>query len=370
MQSAVADHIVAEHCGLLSLQEQAVTGYRTRCDLLTAQKGMIESEVPGMVSVALTLERARDPVLGMVEVQRSAQAFRESTFLAPVRYPLANDYAFTYELPVEKIIAIIDNKIQTAPPGMTVERIIDSMMDDIVLEIGEEQLVALEEKKERTGRNDTGDNVLDMVMDIRDNAEMGRPVTMEGLDHLVEQVKDRQARNDIGMKMVLEREEMVIGDEMKALDDGSWNARIRESTQQDLHESYKHRVGQLHGAHNTPTKRKDMKAKGLIAVSGFKTMTRDEKYDMYERAWGEGGREEAIRTLDAIAKGRSAPPPESLAGETVQDLAQAFEETVEGIVPGRVAVTGDNERKTHGTYGESLDERTVDPRRTEHSQLL
>ena len=122
MESAVADEIVRRQCGLLSHQQRAVLGYRTMKDVVKAEEYLLGTEVPGVAEAVAKSLKGKDPLQGMLALQRSAIQLRTATMFDTVKLVAPADYAFSTQFPVQKLLSILENQIVTALPGMTTDR--------------------------------------------------------------------------------------------------------------------------------------------------------------------------------------------------------------------------------------------------------
>ena len=248
MESAVADEIVRRECGILSDRQRAKLGFRTLKGVVHAQEALLQTEVPGVAEAVAKSLKGKDPLQGMLALQRSAIQLRTATIFDPVKLVAPADYAFSTQFPVQKLLMILENQMITALPGVNANQIVDE---------GSAQ----------------------------------------------KQAKQTEL-------------------------DTKYHNQIVSAGITKLAESYKHRIGALHGYHSSAKKTRDMKAAGLVAPSTFRqpkqgTLTREEQYAMFKRAWGDH-RMGAITSLNLIVEGGDV----DLSDETpeIKELASEFEE--------------------------------------------
>ena len=338
MESAVADEIVRRQCGLLSTKQRAVLGYRTMKDVIKAEEYLLGTEVPGVAEAAAKSLKGKDPLQGMLALQRSAIQLRTATIFDPVKLVAPADYAFSTQFPVQKLLSILENQIVTALPGMTTNMIVDDFLDNMMLELDEAQT------KELAKTGDIGNPFLNKILAAKNRAAArgDSDETIDELDKLLTEAKDFQDRHTYTEKVLVEREGMVeeeLGQAEDALGsahkqakqtelDTKYHNQIVSAGITKLSESYKHRIGTLHGYHSSTKRTNDMKEAGLVAPSAFRqgTLTREEKYAMFKRAWGDH-RMGAITSLNAIVEGGRVDMSEET--PEVKELAKEFEEEVE-----------------------------------------
>ena len=343
MESAVADEIVRRECGLLSHQQRAVLGYRTMKGVVHAEESLLETEVPGVAEAVAKSLKGKDPLQGMLALRRSAIQLRTATMFDPVKLVAPADYAFSTQFPVQKLLMILENQMITALPGMNANMIVDEFIENMMLELDEEQT------KELAKTGDIGNPFLNKILAAKNRAiaRGDSDETIAELDTLLAEAKDFQDRHTYTEKVLVEREGMVeeeLGQAEDALGTAQKQAKQTEVDPKyhnqivgagitKLAESYKHRIGTLHGYHTSPQRTRDMKAAGLIAPSAFRqtktnqskqgTLTREEQYAMFKRAWGDH-RMGAITSLNLVAEGGTV----DMSDETpqIQELAADIEE--------------------------------------------
>ena len=263
----------------------------------------------------------------MLEVQRSAQQaqMRAGNPFDRTMLPLANEFSFGYELPVAKILAIIQDHIQTAPQGIESAVIVENIVDAVALEIGEDKMEEMIAKKEETGRS-SGDRITDIIVDMKMNVEAGRQVKSSELDALIERVRDREERTQIGFKTLVAQGNEAFDDQMNAEDKADlegFRSKYKESSFKDLDSVYHQQLFARHGKTSTAERVLALKQAGLQAPTNYKTLNREERYLMFERLWGTDY-QGALDALDAIAMGRKAN--KALATEAVAQVAGEFGE--------------------------------------------
>ena len=302
------DAMVRQKCGLLTEEQRAMLKYRKVGDILQAEQRILNSGVPGASELAETLLGV-NPVRGMLEVQRSAQQaqMRAGNPFDRTSLPLANEYSFGYELPVDKILAIIQDHIQTAPRGIDSAVIVENIVDAVALEIGEDKMEEMIAKKEETGRS-SGDRITDIIVDMKMNVEAGRQIKSSELDDLIERVRDREERTQIGFKTLVAQGNEAFDDQMNAEDKADlegFRSKYKEHNFKDLNKLYHQQLFARYGKQPTPERGVALKQAGLQAPTNYKNLTREERYLMFERLWGldyQG----ALDALDALATGRGA----------------------------------------------------------------
>lgn len=338
MESAVADEIVRRECGLLSDRQRAKLGFRTLKGVVHAQEALLQTEVPGVAEAVAKSLKGKDPLQGMLALQRSAIQLRTATIFDPVKLVAPADYAFSTQFPVQKLLMILENQMITALPGVNANQIVDEFIENMMLELDEAQT------KELAKTGDIGNPFLNKILAAKNRAiaRGDSDETVQELDSLLAEAKDFQDRHTYTEKVLVEREGMVeeeLGQAEDALGsaqkqakqtelDTKYHNQIVSAGITKLAESYKHRIGALHGYHSSAKKTRDMKAAGLVAPSTFRqpkqgTLTREEQYAMFKRAWGDH-RMGAITSLNLIVEGGDV----DLSDETpeIKELASEFEE--------------------------------------------
>ena len=314
MESAVADEIVRRECGLLSHQQRAVLGYRTMKGVVHAEESLLETEVPGVAEAVAKSLKGKDPLQGMLALQRSAIQLRTATIFDPVKLVAPADYAFSTQFPVQKLLMILENQMITALPGMNANMIVDEFIENMMLELDEEQT------KELAKTGDIGNPFLNKILAAKNRAA-ARGDSDETIDEREAMVEEElgQAEDSLGTAQKQAKQTEV---------DTKYHNQIVGAGITKIAESYKHRIGSLYGYHPSQKKTRDMKAAGLLAPSAFRqpkqgTLTREEQYAMFKRAWGDH-RMGAITSLNLVAEGGTV----DMSGETpqIQELAADIEE--------------------------------------------
>lgn len=338
MESAVADEIVRRECGILTHQQRAVLGYKTMKGVVHAEESLLETEVPGVAEAVAKSLKGKDPLQGMLALRRSAIQLRTATMFDPVKLVAPADYAFSTQFPVQKLLMILENQMVTALPGMNANMIVDEFIENMMLELDEAQT------KELAKTGDIGNPFLNKILAAKNRAiaRGDSDETIGELDTLLAEAKDFQDRHTYTERVLVEREGMVeeeLGQAEDALGsaqkqakqtavDTRYHNQIVGAGITKIAESYKHRIGALYGYHPSTKKTQDMKAAGLLAPSAFRqpkqgTLTREEQYAMFKRAWGDH-RMGAITSLNLVAEGGTV----DMSGETpeIRQLASEIEE--------------------------------------------
>lgn len=331
------DGMIRQKCGLLTEEQRSMLKYRKVGGILQAEQRILNSGVAGASELAETLLGV-NPVKGMLELQRSAQQaqLRAENPFDRTMLPLANEYSFGYELPVDKILAIIQDHIQTAPQGIESAVVLENIIDAVSLEIGEDNMEEMIAKKEETGRS-SGDPIRDMLVDMKMKQEAGRQIKSSEFDALYDKIKDSQERTQVGFRTLIAQGNEAFDDQMVAEDKADlegFRSKYKEHNFKDLDRVYHSELFARHGKHPTPQRKQALEQAGLQAPTNYKNLTREERYLMFERLWGldyQG----ALDALDAVALGRKP---------TTQMAGGAGLEQVAGVL-GEAGFTGDEQER-------------------------
>ncbi len=327
MNYAKDDIMVRAICGTLTERERSAIKYRKVKDILMGEQTLLESGIQGAPKLAKTLLGA-NPVLGMLELQRSATQtqIRSENPFDRTRLAYANQYAFTPEVPINTFMDIFNHHLLTSPSGIPDGVIVDNMLEDMVLALGEDQIAEAMEKKDETGSFGTGDPLSDGLMEMMEQVRRGERPDESKIKNLLDRAKDLRERSDIGMKTMIEREEMALDEALGAQDLADlqgFRSAYKEKPLLQLDRAYGEKLTKKFGIYDTPERRRALRAQGLQAPTRFKTLTREERYRIFENLWG-GDYQGALDALDKIALGERGP----VAGEP-KALTQLMEEVAE-----------------------------------------
>ena len=336
----IFDGMVRQKCGLLTEQQRSLLNYRTVDATERGAQTLLHSgRVDETSKVAQVLAQAGNPLLGMLEIQRSmaqTQARAENIF-DTTTLPLANDFTFSYNLPIDRILSIIDGHVAQAMQGTGANQVIDAVLADIKNLIGADRMEALHEKKAETGSFNTGNKLVDGLMEMMESAGARGDIQSVGqLKALVDRAQDDAARRKTEQRVLVGREDLA--DERADLEE--FRVQYQGRPLSMLEKSYRQKVQSAFDLDDTPARRIALQAQGLVAPSAFKNLTKQERYDMYEKLWGDSY-QNALNHMDRIAMGEIKPDVKAVKTETLAELE-------EGLATENPVVDGEQERPSEG----------------------
>ena len=318
------DDMVRQKCGLLTDQQRSLLNYRTITATERGSQTLLNSgRVAETGKIAQVLSQAGNPLLGMLEIQRSmaqTQARAENIF-DTTTLPLANDFTFSYNLPIDRILSIIDGHVAQAMEGMQANQVIDSILDDITNLIGEDRMETLHEEKAETGSFGTGNKLVDELMGAMEMARgTGDNRLVDRLKGMVDMARDDAARHSTTERILVGQTD--VADERADLEE--FRVQYQGRPLSMLEKSYKQKVQSAFGPDITDARRIALQTQGLVAPSKFKNLTKQQRFDMYEKLWGDGpgAYQNALNHMDRIAMGEIKPDPKDVKTETLAELEQ------------------------------------------------
>ena len=318
------DDMVRQKCGLLTDQQRSLLNYRTITATERGSQTLLNSgRVAETGKIAQVLSQAGNPLLGMLEIQRSmaqTQARAENIF-DTTTLPLANDFTFSYNLPIDRILSIIDGHVAQAMEGMQANQVIDSILDDITNLIGEDRMETLHEEKAETGSFGTGNKLVDELMGAMEMARgTGDNRLVDRLKGMVDMARDDAARHSTTERILVGQTD--VADERADLEE--FRVQYQGRPLSMLQKSYKQKVQSAFGPDITDARRIALQTQGLTAPSKFKNLTKQQRFDMYEKLWGDGpgAYQNALNHMDRIAMGEIKPNPKEVKTETLAELEQ------------------------------------------------
>ena len=318
------DDMVRQKCGLLTDQQRSLLNYRTITATERGSQTLLNSgRVAETGKIAQVLSQAGNPLLGMLEIQRSmaqTQARAENIF-DTTTLPLANDFTFSYNLPIDRILSIIDGHVAQAMEGMQANQVIDSILDDITNLIGEDRMETLHEEKAETGSFGTGNKLVDELMGAMEMARgTGDNRLVDRLKGMVDMARDDAARHSTTERILVGQTD--VADERADLEE--FRVQYQGRPLSMLEKSYKQKVQSAFGPDITDARRIALQTQGLTAPSKFKNLTKQQRFDMYEKLWGDGpgAYQNALNHMDRIAMGEIKPNPKDVKTETLAELEQ------------------------------------------------
>ena len=318
------DDMVRQKCGLLTDQQRSLLNYRTITATERGSQTLLNSgRVAETGKIAQVLSQAGNPLLGMLEIQRSmaqTQARAENIF-DTTTLPLANDFTFSYNLPIDRILSIIDGHVAQAMEGMQANQVIDSILDDITNLIGEDRMETLHEEKAETGSFGTGNKLVDELMGAMEMARgTGDNRLVDRLKGMVDMARDDAARHSTTERILVGQTD--VADERADLEE--FRVQYQGRPLSMLEKSYKQKVQSAFGPDITDARRIALQTQGLTAPSKFKNLTKQQRFDMYEKLWGDGpgAYQNALNHMDRIAMGEIKPDPKDVKTETLAELEQ------------------------------------------------
>lgn len=317
----IFDDMVRQKCGLLTEQQRSLLNYRTVDATVRGSQTLLHSgRVAETGKIAQVLSQAGNPLLGMLEIQRSmvqTQARAENMF-DTTSLPLANDFTFSYNLPIDRILSIIDGHVAQAMQGAQANQVIDAILDDITNLIGEDRMATLHDEKAETGSFNTGNKLVDGLMESMEMARgAGDNRLVNQLKALVERARDDEARRKTEQRILVGREDMA--DERADLEE--FRVKYQGRPLSILEKSYRQKVQSSFDMDDTPARRIALQTAGLVAPSKFKNLTKQERFDMYERLWGDNY-QNALNHMDRVAMGEVKPDPKEVKTEALAELEE------------------------------------------------
>ena len=264
------DDMVRQKCGLLTDQQRSLLNYRTITATERGSQTLLNSgRVAETGKIAQVLSQAGNPLLGMLEIQRSmaqTQARAENIF-DTTTLPLANDFTFSYNLPIDRILSIIDGHVAQAMEGMQANQVIDSILDDITNLIGEDRMETLHEEKAETGSFGTGNKLVDELMGAMEMARgTGDNRLVDRLKGMVDMARDDAARHSTTERILVGQTD--VADERADLEE--FRVQYQGRPLSMLEKSYKQKVQSAFGPDITDARRIALQTQGLTAPSKFK----------------------------------------------------------------------------------------------------
>ena len=317
----IFDDMVRLKCGLLTEQQRSLLNYRTVDATVRGSQTLLRSgRVDETSKVAQVLSQAGNPLLGMLEIQRSmaqTQARSENIF-DTTTLPLANDFTFSYNLPIDRILSIIDGHVAQAMQGAQANQVIDSIITDITNLIGADRMEELHVEKAETGSFNTGNKLVDGLMEAMESAgARGDNAMVAQLGALVERARDDEARRKTEQRILVGRED--IADDRADLEE--FRVQYQGRPLSVLEKSYKQKVQSAFGPDITDARRIALQTQGLVAPSAFKNMTKQERFDMYEKLWGDNY-QNALNHMDRVSMGEVKPDAKEVKTETLAELEE------------------------------------------------
>jgi len=351
METAEADRIVIEECGLLSPQAKAELGYRTVKGVRQAEQFLLQRGVPG---VSQTLNRSKDPLRGMLALRRSAKQFLTASMFNPNELVDPSLYAFPIRYPVERLRQRFVNMALTLRGDEDPREFAEEIQETLTLELNEVQAMQLAEDKLKTGRVDIGgDPFLNKMAGVVDLIQRGsKEDALRAMVGLIDDAKSLRSRKVADEAIFVGRNDALL-DEVdeaetlaqtagKAQTDAEYTALLEgapirrgeeipgEFNNKDLVDAYRRRIGLSYGtASRSRAFQLELQNAGLVGFSTFGNMTRREKIAMLRVSYGEGdnARDNLLRALNMIVEDGKAIETE---GETrvAKNLIEAVEEDV------------------------------------------
>ena len=316
------DAMVRQKCGLLTEQQRSLLNYRTVDATERGAQTLLHSgRVAETSKIAQVLAQATNPLLGMLEIQRSmaqTQARAENIF-DTTTLPLANDFTFSYNLPIDRILNIIDGHVAQAMMGADGSTVIEAILADITNVMGADRMATLREEKTASGW-DTGNKLVDGLMEAMEMARgAGDNRLVNQLKGLVERAQDDAARRTTEQRILVGQTD--VADERADLEE--FRVQYQSRKLATLVNSYKQKIQSSFDMDDTPARRVALQTAGLVAPSRMagNLMTKQEKYAMYEKLWGDSY-QNALNHMDRVAMGEVKPNPKEVKTETLAELEQ------------------------------------------------
>ena len=310
----IFDDMVRLKCGLLTEQQRSLLNYRTVDATVRGSQTLLHSgRLDETSKVAQVLSQAGNPLLGMLELQRSmaqTQARSENMF-DTTTLPLANDFTFSYNLPVDRILSIIDGHVAQAMEGAQANQVIDAIMADITNLVGPARMATLREEKPATGNK-----LVDGLLEAMGSAgARGDNAMVAQLGALVERARDDEARRKTEQRILVGQTD--VADDRADLEE--FRVQYQGRPLSILEKSYRQKIQSAFGPDITDARRIALQTAGLVAPSKFKNLTKQERFDMYERLWGENY-QNALNHMDRVAMGEVKPGGKQVKTEALAEL--------------------------------------------------
>ena len=351
METAEADRIVMEECGLLSEQQRAKLGYRTVNGVRKAEQFLLSQGVPG---VSKTIKQSSDPLLSMLALRRSAKQFQTASMFNPNELVDPSLYAFPIRYPVERLRQRFVNLALTITGNEDPVELAGEIQETLALELDEAQAMQLMEDKLKTGAfNIGGDPFLNKMANVVDIIKRGDTQgALRAMVSLMDDAKLIKSRKVADEAIFVGQTDQLIGevDEAetlaqtagKAQADAEYTARLEGApirrgedipgsfNNKDLVEAYRRRIGLSYGtASRSRAFQLELQGAGLVGLSVFGSLTRREKIAMLRVSYGESdnARDNLLRQLNMIVEDNVKVETE---GETRvnTNLIEAVEEDV------------------------------------------